>query len=399
MSKYSNNDLKLVFDNYINAKRLSVTSEILRGQISTYAKDFGFHEFYSSKYPYTAIWKITSGCNLRCKHCFFFAKNEYDNSTDLLTQDLYNIIDQLSEIGVVEVRLTGGEIFLRKDIFEIIKYIKKHNISIIITSNGTTLNKSNVNKLKKLLHPKTDIVRISLEGADAQTNDVTRGKGSFNKAINAIKLLTQNGIKTFVSSTITNLNITQIKDLYFLCDKLEVEQITYIKMISLSPEQYYLIPDSDDIVYEMARLLKSLKGSEKTCIDSRLFTPYDFLKNEKTKPLLLKELKNRNLSDKNSNYYHCNPDKSFYIDSDGKVFLCPLSADYKIFELGDLKKENLENIFSKRKNNILFSCHTNESPVCKDCSIINFCKGGCMVKAFVKNGYLPSHSCNTEITD
>lgn len=85
-------------------------------------------------------WDITGSCNLKCKHC---QASKYYNSNlskkDLSTEQVFSIIDKISQIGVDNVALLGGEPLMRKDIIEILKYFKSKNIKTSLNTNLTSV--------------------------------------------------------------------------------------------------------------------------------------------------------------------------------------------------------------------------------------------------------------------
>ncbi|MBQ7126740.1 radical SAM protein [bacterium] len=389
MIKYSKNDIELVLERYYKYQRIPVTSEIIRSNILKFADHEGNDTDYESLYPYTAIWKINSDCNLRCKHCYFYGSDEYSTKNDLSYERICDIIDQLSDLGIMEIRLTGGEVFLHKDIFKIIKYIKDKNIAIIITTNGTLITNEIAQELSAILSSNVDIIRISLDGANEETHDTTRGIGVFSKAIESIKILKQHGLRVFVSSVITTKNINELADIYSLLNNLEVEQVTYIKIVAIDESQKELIPTFEDIIYNSAKLYKSIRDTDTITIDNRLLNAYDFLQDDLSKELIHKYIKPMSVND----FHHCNIDKSFYIDADGTVYLCPLAADYKLEPLGGLKDMSLKKIFQNRKDNKLFQKQNIEQKKCKNCDIFRLCKGGCFMQAYLKHKSFPSTPC------
>ena len=392
MTKYSKQDLNLVLDNYYNSAKIPMTSEYLKSKITEFAKISSGTNNYESLYPYTAIWKINSDCNLRCKHCYFYGSEKYSTKNDLSFDEICNVINQISELGIAEIRLTGGEVFLHKDIFRIIKFIKAKGLSVIITTNGTLITNKLAKDLSKIINPYVDIVRVSLDGATSATHDITRGTGVFEKAINSIKLLKQNNIKVFVPSVITSKNVNELADLYNFLNKIKVNQLTLTKIVPMNFSQNDLIPSFEDLIYNSARMYEQIKDTDFITVDNRLFTSYNFLQDENAKKLLYKfaELNTR----KEFNLEcHCNPDKSFYIDADGTVYLCPLAADYKVEPLGNLKQESLEELFKKRKKNKLFKKQDRHNKKCKNCKIFSLCNSGCIMKAYLKNGKFESLPC------
>src|SRR5712691_11227600 len=64
--------------------------------------------------------KLTEGCNLRCVMCKYWHSTP---ENELTTSEVIGIIDQLQPMGLQKVHLSGGEVFLRNDLLEIIEQI------------------------------------------------------------------------------------------------------------------------------------------------------------------------------------------------------------------------------------------------------------------------------------
>lgn len=94
-----------------------------------------------SIYPY---------CNLRCDFCYAEAECESTISNHLLkVSDFEDIFEQFDQIGILRVGFEGGEPFLRKDWFEILKLADKHyfnyfvNLKRLKTLDDQTIQASN----------------------------------------------------------------------------------------------------------------------------------------------------------------------------------------------------------------------------------------------------------------
>jgi len=170
-------------------------------------------------------WHITERCNLNCRHCYQdhdFLKKE------IKTQELFNVLDgfikqikdwKLSKENV-KISLTGGEPFMRKDFFELLKkcYNNRSEFRYGILTNGTFLDEETVKQLKKL---RVDYVQISLEGTE-KINDSIRGRGVFKKAIKAVKLLKKEGVARNLSMTVSKTNLKEVPKMLNLSKKLRV---------------------------------------------------------------------------------------------------------------------------------------------------------------------------------
>jgi MoaA/NifB/PqqE/SkfB family radical SAM enzyme len=140
--------------------------------------------------PVVLTFFITSRCNLRCSHCFYWQK--LNASEDELK------IDEIKKIASsfkhpVSLSLTGGEPFIRKDVKEIIEAFCQGcgTKEVGIATNGT-LTETTVETIHSIL--KADFlsglsVQVSLDGLEGTHDSIRGGKGSFKKAINTISEL------------------------------------------------------------------------------------------------------------------------------------------------------------------------------------------------------------------
>lgn len=138
-----------VFIRY-NYKNDEFSAEILQGQKPTPCSPIGIG------------WIIIGGCNLKCIHCY--GNIEQLPNIVLSTTDCLFIADKIIEANIMRVTISGGEPMLRDDIFCIIQKFYDNNISIILGTNGTFIQKENVCNLQMCTR-----VEISL---DANTHDL-----------------------------------------------------------------------------------------------------------------------------------------------------------------------------------------------------------------------------------
>lgn len=152
---------------------------------------------------YHAQWFITKRCNYRCKSCNVWIEPKND---ELSTEEIKRGLDILRDIGVLEIVFSGGNPLLRDDIGEILRYASKYFITTIY-DNGSMA----VNKMDDLRY--ADFVAISLDTLNEEKNDHLKGvNGAWRKAMEAIKVLSEEGINVGVSPTISQMNIYEIID-------------------------------------------------------------------------------------------------------------------------------------------------------------------------------------------
>jgi radical SAM protein with 4Fe4S-binding SPASM domain len=163
---------------------------------------------------------LTNRCNLRCIHCRTDASPS--NHIYLPFNIVRRLLEELREMKVIKVIFSGGEPFIRKDIFKIISYAVDLGIpELAVISNGTLLNKSKVYQLKKtgLKH-----IAISLDGLE-YSHDLIRGKGSFKKTVKNIELLLKNKFKITLVITFNKLNYKDFEKLVNFAKNLGIHHI------------------------------------------------------------------------------------------------------------------------------------------------------------------------------
>lgn len=184
--------------------------------------------------PYWVYISLTHNCNFNCQMCGvkkILRGHELD--IDVLKRSLKEIAGWGSDCVVM---LTGGEIFLRKDIFEIIGYASSLGINIEAVSNGSQIN--NPQFAKKIIDSGLKNIAISLDGANSKTHDYIRGvDGAHRKAMDAIGYLCQEkrikgaGPQISVWTTIMKENVEELYEIIALVKSAGVECLVYHPVI------------------------------------------------------------------------------------------------------------------------------------------------------------------------
>lgn len=201
---------------------------------------------------------LTYNCNLRCEMCDLplrhldFEKNT--NKKALTLKDYQKVIDDFAAIGTSGLALSGGEPMLHPDLYEIIKYARKRELVVQMTTNGWFINEETV---LKLFEAGLNTISISLDGASAQThNKIRRNEKSFEKATNAISLIhklrkiEKNSIKLNISSTLGKNNYREAIQLVELSKNLGADYIGFMPVHAIAPDfdtHDYANLDSTDI--------------------------------------------------------------------------------------------------------------------------------------------------------
>jgi len=98
-----------------------------------------------------------------------------------------------------------------------------------ILTNGTLIDEKIVDRLKTF--QKLYYIQVSLDGASEETNDFIRGKGSYRKAVDSLRLLHKKGINTRLMFTVHKRNIQEVPLLIDLAIKVKVNTLTIERFV------------------------------------------------------------------------------------------------------------------------------------------------------------------------
>lgn len=198
-----------------------------------------------------AQWDITSACNMQCKHCRAW---KLPKVKELSTAEGLKLLNQLYKLKVQILNFSGGEPFLRKDIFLLLDYAKKFN-SVTITTNGLILNDENL--VKKLREYKNLRVSLSIDGMRKLHDEFRQIPGAFEKAITAVKILTKELIPTSIRFTLTKLNSKEALKVFKLTSQYKIESFNIRAVLPLGRANKSIMPSSEQYKKVLEELLKA----------------------------------------------------------------------------------------------------------------------------------------------
>ena len=180
--------------------------------------------------PSQVYWIINDECNLRCKFCNFWKGIYHKEGKKILnTQEIKNLILQMSNLKVPYLLFTGGEPFLREDMLEILEYAVNWIPHIRVQTNGTLITDSIATKIikKRLL----DEIWLSVDGME-YFHDQLRGVGGvFSKVIDTLDRVTfyKRKYRTLipyiiVHTVVKESNLGDLSRILSLCNKYRVEE-------------------------------------------------------------------------------------------------------------------------------------------------------------------------------
>ncbi len=175
--------------------------------------------------PLKVQWDILYRCNSRCITCDRWQALE--GSANMPLEREKRLIDELAEMGTLSIAFSGGEPFLRKDIFELFAHARRAGITTSVNSNGLLITDAVADKI---VASGLNMIYLSLDGGTAETNDYIRGvKGSFDRTFTAIERLKRARDKApriFINCTVNNRNVSELSDLVRLAKAAGVDGVT-----------------------------------------------------------------------------------------------------------------------------------------------------------------------------
>lgn len=294
--------------------------------------------FSAGKHFLNFAWlELTSGCNLRCVHCYEGETHSHTQES-LTTEEWKNIIKQLSDMSCRRIVFIGGEPCIYKDLNELLEYAGKLNFrKITLFTNATLLSKKTIDIVKE----NNVQVRFSLYGSNAEIHDkITKKNGSFDNTMYNIKLLKNMGINVSPSVIIMKENEDDLENIKSL-----------LKSMNINLPKYDVIR-------------KVYGGSQ----DEHLTTKRDVvLPLYRTKPNFVADKKWLKISGSMNTCWS----GKFAISPNGDVFPCEFERN---IVYGNAKRETISEIMNSFELKRLWNLDFSKINICKDCEYRLACK-------------------------
>jgi radical SAM protein with 4Fe4S-binding SPASM domain len=155
--------------------------------------------------PVYAVWEITLRCDLACLHCGSRAgKGRPD---ELSTAEALDAVDQIAALGVREVSLIGGEVYLREDWEQIARRVKDRGMACGIVTGGRGFTRE---RARAARDAGVDGVSVSVDGLEATHDRLRAVHGSHGAAMEALGHLAAVGLKRSANTQINRWNLREI---------------------------------------------------------------------------------------------------------------------------------------------------------------------------------------------
>ena len=333
------------------------------------------------------LWRITldtnpEDCNLSCTMCeehspfSKFIKEKLNGKRRRMPKEwLESIFQQAKALGVKEIiPSTMGEPLLYKHFAYIVELCYKYNIKMNLTTNGTfpKTTKKSVTEWAKLLVPITTDIKISWNGATAQTAQKIMLKINFEEALANVKdfihirneYFTETGYKCRVTFQLTFMqnNMHELADIIALAAKLDVDRVKghqlwthfdEIKDLSMrhSPESILQWNEYVRQAYDAQEKYRKPNG-EKVILENII-------------PLDVNELQ-----EIPENYNCPFLEKELWISPTGKISPCcaPDEMRETLGDFGNIENDTIESVLNSKNYTNLITNYK-QIPLCKTCNM------------------------------
>jgi radical SAM protein with 4Fe4S-binding SPASM domain len=299
--------------------------------------------------------ELTSRCNERCLHCYIPHENKI---TDIEPAMLYDVLDQCSGMGILNLIFSGGEPLLHPHFCDFLRKAKEYDFAINVLSNLTLLNDEIITEMKA---NRLSSVQVSLYSMKSETHDsITKMPGSFNKTLNAILRLIENDIPLQISCPVMKENKNDFVGVLNWAREHRVRFITdYIMMA-----RYDHTTDNLDhrlSLGEVGNILKSMITNDIKYQEEILSADFDDAKTR---------------SDPND--IICGVCvSSICMVANGNMYPC---AGWQDYVCGNLREQSLRDIWNNsHKVKYLRGLRKKDFPKCLACADNSFC-AMCMVR-------------------
>ncbi|MFN3477426.1 MAG: radical SAM protein, partial [Candidatus Methylomirabilales bacterium] len=195
---------------------------------------------------YSISWNLTQRCNLLCAHCYLSAFPQADPSRELSTEECRRVMDEIAEVNPhVFLILTGGEPFLRKDLFELASFAAGKGFTVVLGTNGILLREKQAQLMRR--HG-IQGASISLDSTDPKKHDTFRHfPGAWHGAVRATEVLRAEGLDFSIHMSVTSWNADEIPAMIDLARSVGAKVLNLFFLVrtgrgrgitDITPEQY-----------------------------------------------------------------------------------------------------------------------------------------------------------------
>ncbi|MCP4176659.1 MAG: SynChlorMet cassette radical SAM/SPASM protein ScmF [bacterium] len=332
----------------------------------------------------TIYFHLAGHCGMNCTHCWLMTPD--DNGKHVKQKESFlpfntfkNVLNQGLDMGVVNVKLTGGEPLIHPEIKNILSFLKSEKIYLIIETNGIPCCDKKI--VKKIAECRNSFIAVSLDGVTAEVHEKIRGiKGCFDKTVEGVKNLVNAGLKPQIVMSMTKANKHHIEPMVRFAEKIGADSVKF------------------NIVVPIQKGKTMMKNNELIEI-SELIEIGDWIENDLAKssniniiysqPFAFRPFSRIMLGGRDES---CGIFNIIGVLSSGKYSLCGIGDTVPDLIFGDAENDKLRDIWEKTPllNDIRKSIPDKLEGICGSCMMKKACLGSCIALNYYRSKNLHS---------
>ncbi|MHB8735622.1 MAG: radical SAM protein [Terriglobales bacterium] len=144
---------------------------------------------------------VTYRCNERCAHCYL----DHEDHGELTTAELIGVLDQLAAAGTFFLTLSGGEVLMRRDFFELVAHARRLQFDVKVKTNGVLIREAQARRLREL---GVRQLQLSVYSHRPEVHDgITGIPGSLQRTLQAIRFLKDQGLNVTMANVLMRQNM------------------------------------------------------------------------------------------------------------------------------------------------------------------------------------------------
>jgi AdoMet-dependent heme synthase len=170
--------------------------------------------------PFNVHLDVTYRCNERCVHCYL----DHDDHGEMTLEEMKTLLDQLAEAGVFFLTLSGGEVLMRMDFFDILRHARKRMFNVKVKTNAFMIREKEADLFRDL---GVQAVQISIYSHRPEIHDaITKLPGSLRRSVAAIRFLKSRGLNVTMANVLMRQNLNDYAGVKALAGELGVQVTT-----------------------------------------------------------------------------------------------------------------------------------------------------------------------------
>jgi radical SAM protein with 4Fe4S-binding SPASM domain len=226
----------------------------------------------ASRIPEGMTFELTYGCNLRCVHCYNPTHRALPH--ELTTSEIYSLLNQIADLGVLTITFTGGEPSVRPDIGNILRHARRQGLMIHLMTNATRITTSFTQLLREVA---VSQINVSIYGAtEAVYERMTAVPGSYRQFRQGLLNLAAASLPVIVRMPVTTINREEIQACRHLVESLHMKFQYCLEIMTTvtgdrTPLQYRLAAEEKVTIDQELLPHRWIETSEESCSTNQSF--------------------------------------------------------------------------------------------------------------------------------